>query len=1104
MRCPKCTQEDYHHYATCAQCGFTGPPAQVEELAHIAYLLSQLDAWDEIGAQARAQLHARYQDRRTRLEIDLGLRPLPLSAEEARKLHWDLVCARALLEELTSWQVQGWMRREPAARLRQGVEKRIDSLRQKVKDTPPAPAFEAVDDRLKLLDYLAGMADTVRRNLYFVDDAAHTSALARLQARRREIEIEAGLRPPEPVLVPVAVPVPMAVPEPVPAPAPARPARPPREPITWDRIGQTLLSQRTLNVLLFLGAFLLMASAATYLVYNWEALPPAAQLAFILLFTLAFYGAGWFLRVRMGLRKSGIAVTAIGSLLVPLDFYAIFLAGGVFPAEEWPWVWLLASAVCLPIYTLTALRLRAEFFGYTVAVAAGSLLLAALQVAGSPPDWWLAAVTALALASVVLAHRLQSSPKAWSILSSPLRFSALVASAATLLVGLGWWAVGGARGLPFDASLALAWALGAALYGYTAFSERSAWLGRAAAGVLPVALALLLRLAFVPLEVSTPWYALGWAALAPAYLWAGYRWLGHARQPAPQPADAEPAPEGEAAAAQGHASPEPESSAGQAAADPVLRAHGQTAAGWGLALMAVAAVWAAFDLQSPTLLAGWAAAATHALLVAGVGLAVRLWQKPRALPAASLLALSATTFGMAAGHLEPAELCVGWALLAVLHVLGALMLRKAPDYAARLFGAALGVNALALLPPLVLAHENWLAYVVGHWIALAAWLVWLDHAGQQPGLEALLSRAGPLRRSALHWLVALPLPLFSALLYTRFRSMDAWLGLVVAGLAWGCCAVGHLRRPSDWQLRVADWRFPWYVVGYGCSLAGPALAFYAYDQPLLAVTVLLGSALYFASSWALRIKWWLVPAGLSLPLGLLLLLHLWAVPPAQQSLVLAGVMAAYLLGGLALERHRGVPAGFMAPLYGVAHGVAVTGLAWGLVPAAEHLAAERPWSDAVRLWTAGGQLLLAGVYALWAWFRAQEGWAHLAAWLGVLAGGVAASAYSMGHGSAAFKAALGAAVYVLLERALNSQALQRRWAGAAQAWPLYRRALLVAGWAISGGAIGLALIRNLVLLGGGRIQTVWAIAGLLVVTALYAASAWLFRRPFFAWLAERW
>ena len=544
--------------------------------------------------------------------------------------------------------------------------------------------------------------------MVWADDVASVGARSALQARRREPEVEAGLRP-HPRPAPVAAPT--ATAESVPAVEvpvrPTRPTKPPREPITWDRVWQTLLSRRTLNVLLFLGVFLLVASATTYLVYNWETLPPAAQLAVIILFTLSFYGAGWFLRVRMNLRLSGIAVTAVGSLLVPLDFYAVGIAGGVVPAEQWAWIWLVASVVCLPIYTFTAVRIQAEFFGYTVAVAAGSLLCATLQVMGIAPEWWLAALSALALVSAFLAYRLRAAQNTWAVLSDPLHFSALVVTSVSLPLGIGWWIAGGVAGFDFDASIAGAWTLGTILYAYAAARERSPLLGRAAATALPVASSLLVRLAFEPLGVETPWYALGWAILAPVYLWIGHRFHTRAASPSP-PAE------------------------GERDSIPVLRAHCHTATGWGLALMAVAAVWSAFDL--------WAAAATHAVLVVGVGLAVYWWARPRALPLASLLALSSISFAMAAGHLEPAELCLGWALLAVLHVLLALRLGGGPDYAARLYAGALASAALALLPPLVFAHEALLTYVLGHWMTLAAWLVRLDHSGEHPGLTALLNR----------------------------------------------------------------------------------------------------------------------------------------------------------------------------------------------------------------------------------------------------------------------------------------------------------------------------------------------------------------------------
>ena len=1087
MRCPRCNQEGLNPYGVCARCEFSGSPGRIEELGHIAYLLGELETWCEIGMLDRNSLRERYLGRRQDLEVDLGLRLPPLTGEQVHKLHWELFCLEKLQEEVALWLELGWVRPGPGGRLRRGAGKRAEAVRQNLAEAsaPPAMAFDTPRDRLGLLDYLERILSRAQEHGHFVDDRAYASALADLQDRRHRLEIEAGLRPrpAEPVSARAMVPTPSAVPEMALA-APTligaeatvrKPQKPPGPPITWERIWQTLLSERTLNVLLFLGAFLLMASATTYVVYNWKSLPAAVQLAFIVLFTLSFYGAGWFLRVRMRLRLSGIAVTAVGSLLIPLDFYAIFVAGGVLPAESWPWVWLMASAVCLPIYAFTTLRIRAPFFGYLVAVAAGSLLCAALQVLAVPPEWWLAALVALALVLAILAYRLGMRGGAWSVFSNPLRFSALLGTAVLLPLGVGWWIAAGASGLHFDLSLAGAWALGAVLFGYTAAREQSPMLGRAAATALPLALFFLLRLAFEPLAVEAPWYALGWAALVPAYLWVGHRCKAWAQ--AWQPgvtvgSDAVPDK-----------------------GDPVLCAHSHTATGWGLALMAAAALWSAFDL--------WAAAATHAALTAGAILAVRLWDRPRALPVASLLAFSSVTFAMAAAHLEPAELCLGWALLAVLHVIAALPVRAAPDYASRLFAAATVFAFLALLPPAIFGHEPLLTYILGTWIALAAWLLWLDYRGEHPGLTALLQVFGPLRQSLLHWAAVLPLPLFATLLYTRFRAPDAWLGLLLAALAWICFGVGRLGvgKLESWSLAIRRWSFPWYVVGYGCSLATPLVALRFQDQPLLAVTVLSASALYFASAWTFRASPWLVPAGLALPLGLLILLDFWAISAPQQGVGLALVAAVYLLGGVWLERMRRVSRRFLAPLYATAHVVASVAVLWGFAPFGSYLFDRTPWADTARLWAAGGQFILAMAYGLFAWFHNQARWAHVAAWLGVLAGGLAATVYSQGRGSAAFKAALLAAAYVLAERALASEWLQQRWPPARQAWRLYRRALLLAGWAVSAGAIALAVFRNLMWLGGGRVQTVWAIAGLLTVTALYALAARLFRRRVFVWLA---
>ena len=45
MRCPSCSQDGFRSSAVCTNCGFGGAPRQVEELAHITYLLGELETY---------------------------------------------------------------------------------------------------------------------------------------------------------------------------------------------------------------------------------------------------------------------------------------------------------------------------------------------------------------------------------------------------------------------------------------------------------------------------------------------------------------------------------------------------------------------------------------------------------------------------------------------------------------------------------------------------------------------------------------------------------------------------------------------------------------------------------------------------------------------------------------------------------------------------------------------------------------------------------------------------------------------------------------------------------------------------------------------------
>ena len=160
----------------------------------------------------------------------------------------------------------------------------------------------------------------------------------------------------------------------------------------------------------------------------------------------------------------------------------------------------------------------------------------------------------------------------------------------------------------------------------------------------------------------------------------------------------------------------------------------------------------------------------------------------------------------------------------------------------------------------------------------------------------------------------------------------------------------------------------------------------------------------------------------------------------------------------------------------------------------------------MQLWGAADLILLAGIYALFAWGRYKEVWAHVAAWLGCAGGGLIAIVYSSGQGSLAAKGAVIASLFIFAERGLNylkaREDIKRRLRALARmVWVLFRRPLLVVGWVASAGTIGLSLVRNLIWLGGGRIQQTWAAVGLTIIVALYALSARMFRQARFVWLA---
>jgi hypothetical protein len=278
--------------------------------------------------------------------------------------------------------------------------------------------------------------------------------------------------------------------------------------------------------------------------------------------------------------------------------------------------------------------------------------------------------------------------------------------------------------------------------------------------------------------------------------------------------------------------------------------------------------------------------------------------------------------------------------------------------------------------------------------------------------------------------------------------------------------------------------------------------------------VVVGTAVYFvAAVWAFHSSRYFYVAGFLLPLAGAFLLNLGGIFERYWLPVLGVFPLVYVLAGIWLEQKRGRERPFTTPFYRMALAVGLPLLGLNL------LWAIFVWDDAELVWTAVTPAWLGLAAAAYAWLNDNPRWAHLSIWLITLAGGLVVKTYSHGSGRSAALVACLAVAYVLAERALHQLALRpvkedhakaqsrKRWVSNLRFnyrrwWLLYKEPLLTAGWILSAAAIAAALVRNLVLLGGGATRQTWSIVALLLITGLYALSARLFRQARFVWLAS--
>lgn len=226
----------------------------------------------------------------------------------------------------------------------------------------------------------------------------------------------------------------------------------PPTPSLLERAWAGALALRTRQVMLYLGMFLMLVSSVVLVVFNWASFPRALQCVLMAVVTGSFWAAGDAIERRWQLPSAGAGLRSVSGALAPICMAAITLTMGVGDQAAW----LLASLVCVPLYTWAVRRTGQRFFVVNAGLAGASLAAAAASFVS-----WQAVPPALVAAMagyIALAWRLERGGRA--DFAPQLRWIAHLLGLAGLLVVVPLWL----GGLLNPWMLSLTFGAGTALY----------------------------------------------------------------------------------------------------------------------------------------------------------------------------------------------------------------------------------------------------------------------------------------------------------------------------------------------------------------------------------------------------------------------------------------------------------------------------------------------------------------------------------------------------------------------------------------------------------------------------------------------------------------
>ena len=184
----------------------------------------------------------------------------------------------------------------------------------------------------------------------------------------------------------------------------------PSTPSTPTPAASPFVAGHAISIVLYLGAFLVVAAVVIFLAYSWGDISGGAKLATLALLTAGFLGAAGLCLPRPAVKPAGRTFLALGALMVPANVaaaYVVYFQDGPIPGAVF---WLLGALLSGGFHALLSVRLASRAYGALAALAVpvATCALAWLVVPNKPwlgQSWVLGPSAAVGLLMVLAAAR---------------------------------------------------------------------------------------------------------------------------------------------------------------------------------------------------------------------------------------------------------------------------------------------------------------------------------------------------------------------------------------------------------------------------------------------------------------------------------------------------------------------------------------------------------------------------------------------------------------------------------------------------------------------------------------------------------------------------